>query len=169
MLDWFTRQNITFAIAVMGFLLSLASWVKDYFSQRKKFRCEILGIKSYADVTFINLMITNHSRVPIAITRISLLVDGKTYVCSSLPVLVAEHNRSKGGVIYDSRMEYSTPLPIQLMGLGAVKALVLFEDMQQLPPDDATELTLSICTNRGNPVEMKLPLPAGWASRRKSF
>lgn len=165
--EWLNQQNITFVIAVLSFFLSLSSWVRDYYVHRQKLKFEITGIKSYADVTFIYLIVTNCSRSPVSITQIALLMDDAKYACASNPVLVAEHTRSCGGEVYERRMEYSTAMPIQIDGLGSTSALVLFENLKRLPPDDARFLNFSVRTNRGKPIQTKLQLPVAWASQRE--
>ena len=57
--SWLTMQNVTFSIAVAGFVMSLASWIKDFLSQRKNLSFRILEVKSYCNVTFFDLLIEN--------------------------------------------------------------------------------------------------------------
>lgn len=163
---WLTMQNITFVIAVAGFLMSLATWVKDFVSQRKNLAGRILGIKSYANVTYMDLALENRSRLPIAITHFRLLLGEKIFDCAPLPTLVSAKEQRRGNELVKRTEEYSTALPIQLLSLGATNCLVLFERLPVLPPNDATHLTLLIGTNRGKEVRMTLPLPEGWASLR---
>lgn len=165
--EWINQQNITFAIAVISFFMSLLSWIKEFYTHRRKLKFEIVGIKSYTDVTFIYLSIINCSRSPISITKISLLLDDVKCACTPTPVIVAEHTRSSGGEVYERRMEYSTAMPIQIDSPGSASALVLFEKLPQLPPDDATSLCLSICTSPGKPIQTKLKLPDDWAAQRE--
>ena len=159
-------ELITLGIAIAGFFMSLASWIKDFITQRKHIEGKILDIKSYKSVTYCDFLIENRSRLPIAVTNIEMTLGLNSYPCSPLPTLVMEHTRSRKGEVYDRVMKYSTAMPIQIAGLGATTAGVLFEKMHQIPPDDTTHLTLSVSTNRGKPIEMKLELPAGWYARR---
>lgn len=161
-MDW-----ITFGIAVAGFLMSLATWVKDFITQRKHIEGKVLNIKSYQSVTYIDLLIENRSRLPISITDISLFLGDSAYRCTPLPKLILEHTKSRKGEVYERTMKYSTPMPIQISNLGATTVVALFEGMKRLPPDDATHLNLSISTNRGSPVKMTLELPEGWAALRR--
>lgn len=160
-------QIVTFLIAVAGFAMSMASWVHTFVTQRKKFDVEIVAAKSYADVTYLHLIIQNKSRLPVAITRISLLLNGMWFNCTPIPVMVSATERKRGSEVIKRTEEYSTALPIQLSSLGATNCLVLFEGLPYLPSDDATHLTLSIYTNRGKAVKRSLELPAEWASQRK--
>lgn len=164
---WLSIQNITFAIAVAGFLMSLATWIKDYISQRQNLTGRILGIKSYANVTYINLVLENRSRLPIAVTSIDLIYNQNVYTCTALPKRVSSLTERRNKEIVKYTEEFSTALPIQLQQLGASVALVLFERMDLLPPNDAKALNLVIHTNRGNPIQMTLELPEDWAAQRK--
>lgn len=166
MLTWLTMQNVTFAIAVVGFLMSLASWIKDFISQRQNLAGHILGMKSYADVTYIYLELENRSRLPVAVTSIDLIFNHSIYTCTAIPKLVSSTTKRSKTEIIKYTEELSTPIPIQLQQLGATVALVLFEKVNPLPPDDTTALTLVVHTNRGKPIQMTLELPAEWACQR---
>ena len=171
MFAWFLNnsEKVTFCIAAAGFIMSLATWIKDLVSQRKNIKGKILNIKSDKNLTVISLLVENRSRLPIAISQIILHLSEAKYPCTPLPVLVCEHTKERRGEVYERRMEYSTQLPIQIEGLGATTACVLFDQMKQLPSDHAKTVTLSIGTNRGKIAQMTLELPAGWASQRKNW
>lgn len=169
MFELMNKDNITLIIAVLGFVMSLITWVKNSVMQRKKLIGKVLGIKSYADVTFIHLLLENKSILPISVTWIALKCNDESYPCTPLPVLVFENIRKSGSEIVEIKREYSTPIPITIGELGAVNALVLFENLRQLPPNDATHLNLQVCTNRGKPIEMSLLLPEDWACQRSTF
>lgn len=148
--------------------MSLATWIKDFVSQRKNIHGRILSIKSYSDVTYVYLALENRSRLPIAVTSIDLVLNQSTYTCTALPTLVSSTTRRCKDTILKYAEEYSTSLPIRIQQLGAASILALFENMNQLPPDDATTLMLVIYTNRGKPVQMTLELPEGWAFQRRT-
>lgn len=166
MSEFVNKDNITLLIAILGFVMSLITWVKKFLTQRRKLSGKVLGIKSYEDVTFIYLLLENKSMLPISVTWIALRCGGESYPCTPLPVRIFEKVRRSRGEIIEIKREYSTPMPITIGELGAVNALVFFENLRQLPPDDATHLNLQVCTNRGKPMQMTLLLPEDWASQR---
>lgn len=160
---------ITFGIAVVSFFMSLASWIKDFITQRKHIECKILEIKSYQDITFFRMIIENRSRLPIAIARMILVVNDKKFDCTLKPTIISEQVRRVRKEVIDRKTEFSQAFPIQLLELGAINGIILFEKMQELPENSATHLTFLISTNRGNPMKMILELPEGWASQRNTF
>lgn len=166
--DWFVlyRESITLWIAVIGFIMSTATWISTLASKRRNLKGKILKIKSYADITYIYLLLENRSSLPIAVTQIILHQELEDNQCSPLPTEVSHHIYRDGDAIYHCRAELSTQLPIQIPSLSAMTALVLFERLTQLPPDDATHLNLEVLTNRGKEIRAKLPLPKGWADQR---
>ena len=155
---------------VLGFVMSLFGLVCTWHRNRKRLHISILDIKSFNDVTFLRIMFENKSRLPIAITRVALLLNGKIIDCTPNPTIVYEEvRRDAKKEIIGTDVEKSYPLPIQLSELGAISGLVLFERLQELPEDSATNLTFLIATNRGKAFQRTLELPVGWASRRNPF
>lgn len=155
---------------VLGFVMSLFGLVCAWHRNRKRLHISILDIKSFNDVTFLRMMFENKSRLPIAITRIALIQNGKTIDCTPNPTIVYEEvRRDAKKEIIGTDVEKSYPLPIQISELGAISGLVLFEPLQELPESSATHLTFLIATNRGKAFQKTLELPAGWASQRNPF
>ena len=60
---------------VLGFVMSLFGLACTWHRNRKRLHIAILDIKSFNDVTFLRMMFENQSRLPIAITRIALLLN----------------------------------------------------------------------------------------------
>lgn len=162
--DW---NHITQIIAIVGFLISIYNLAISVMTQRKNFDIRIYGIKSYKDVTFLNIGIENKSRLAIAITQMILICGEERIPCTAVPTLVCTNTLREGNNIISMKQTFSSPLPLTVSGMAAQSALVLFENMKELPADEATSLTVEVCTNRGQPVRMKLELPADWAFQRR--
>ena len=162
--DW---NHITQIIAIVGFLISIYNLTISVMTQRKNFDIRIYGIKSYKDVTFLNIGVENKSRLAIAITQITLLYGDERIPCTAVPTLVCTNTLREGNSVISVKQTFSSPLPLTVSGMTAQSALVLFENMKELPADEATFLTVEVCTNRGRPVRMKLELPVDWAFQRK--
>ena len=162
------RESITFTIAISGFLISLYNLLYGIITQHKNLEIRVYDIKSYSDVTYLHVGIENKSRLSIAVTQIYLLHGGSKSACSASPTLLRETVRRSGNEVIDRKQTFSTPMPVAISGLSAQSAFILFEHLQELPEDSATHLILEVCSTRGRPVQMKLELPEGWASRRKA-
>ena len=162
-------EIVTFIIAIVGFLLSLTSWIKDFVTQRVRLdvRISAANANSSCPGIFCFLAIANRSRLPILITNIEIAQSGGQTACVPVPKRVLEHTRTIGKEVVERRSEYSTAMPVQLQSLGGAMILVLFESLPEAIPTDATSLNLVICTNRGKPKRMTLPLPKDWADPKK--
>lgn len=160
--------EITFWIAVASFLMSLASWVKDAVTQRMRLESHIVLCHTAPNspAAYLYLVVANKSRLPLTITDIALVIGGKEVHCVSRSKLVSTKSLHRGKEIIEQTSEYSTPLPIQIMGLGGSTVLSLFENLPEKIPPDASSLNFSIYTNRGRPKKMTLELPVGWADQK---
>lgn len=161
-------EIVTFVIAIAGFLLSLASWIKDFITQRVRLDVRISAANANPrhPGIFCYLAVTNRSRLPITITNIALDQEAGQTACVAVPKHVVERTRKEGNVVVDRQSERSTTMPVQLQSLGGAMILVLFESLPEAIPTDATSLNLVICTNRGRPKRMTLPLPKDWDDPR---
>jgi hypothetical protein len=152
-------EKTTFILALLGFLLSVASLIRTAATQRRKLDLEIYAVKAYSSVIFLRMSFINKSRLPLLITRIALIQDESTIECTAVPRKVASHN---------GRDEYSKALPIQLHELGGDNGTIVFEHVQAQLEDSATQLTLLIGTNRGRATKMTLALPTEWFLHRRA-
>ena len=161
-------EIVTFVIAIAGFLLSLTSWIKDFVTQRV--RLDVRITKANANEAspgiFCFFSIANRSRLPISITNMEIVQPGGRTACIPVPKRVLEHTRRQGNEVIERRTEYSTAMPVQIQSLGGAMVLAQFEHLPEKIPTDATSLNLVICTNRGKPRKMTLPLPKDWDDPR---
>ena len=151
-------ELVTFIIAVCGFLLSLTTWIKDIVSQRQNISVSISQASSYNSVTYFFMHFANHSRLPVAITQIVLKNNGHSVNAVSIPTFIfGETNRVSGNEISSWRL-YSLQLPICIPGLGAESGYILFAEPEAFLPEQSTQVTLAVSTNRRRAIEMTLPI-----------
>lgn len=162
MFDWFsrwiTKENITLFIAIAGFVMSFMGCI----SRRKSLSVRILRYRIYGECEkymYAYIAFENRSQLPIAITRLSLLMDGKTYDAIQIPQRIFERKRTIGKEVISRTEEYSTAIPIQLQSLGACTALIFFDTLPALTETQPTHLTFLIGTNRGKAMKTLLSLP----------
>lgn len=165
MQELFTKENVTFAIAVFGAVGT--AW--NLFQSRRKIEFIPIGFKLKDDNELIvHFEIINHSRIAISIVNISYLYDGVHYSCSK--------ERAIGESIYHERMRlknltdfYTQPFPLQLVGLGGTSEYIRFELPPEIHPDFSKPQTFQVSANRGKVTEMKLLLSDSTSSSlRKS-
>lgn len=158
-LSWLTKDSVTFWIAVAGFAMSLSSWIYNFLTQRRNISFHITECKSKDGITIFFLHIENKSRLPIAVTRISLLVNALCIECEPFPTWISEDKRESKGKVLSYQAHYSMQMPVSLSSLGAVSGYVLFQGGQCTLPNDATHVTFLVGANRGRSTQMTVALP----------
>lgn len=150
---------VSTVISVLAFLMSLGSWVYTFIHQRRRLNVTLEAHQLLPKSLVLLLIFENKSRLPISITRISLLAG--TEMLHSIPQSVAFFMTVKNqGRPNEEKKEYcSTEQPINLGSLGAQSAYVFFRDYRQTLPEVPTRLTLELCTNRGKAIQTTLPRP----------
>ena len=157
-----TSTKVTFVIAVVGFLISVASGILNLLRQRKNFDIIIHSVKAYDTVIFLSAAFVNKSRLPILITRIALQQRDTSLECTAVPVKVASFTDSRNGQVLSHREIFSKQLPIALSSLGGDSGVILFENVRAQLEDSATHATFLVGTNRGKTVKKILALPPEW-------
>ena len=121
-MKYLTKSNITFAIAVFGFVLSLWNFAKDLWNNRSKLsiNCKLCntGPINSRELIYFQLSIENHSRLPISISRMFFEYDEQSYEFGWVPEIILEKTSRVGGVIENKRTYLSEQLPHTIEGLG---------------------------------------------------
>lgn len=158
-----TGAKVTFWIAVIGFFMSLSTWVKDLITQRVRLRARIVGCFELDQwdrpFLYLYLLIENLSRLPVSITNVLLAVDDAEMPCQAISELAYSLTETSGDDVTRRHEVYTDGLPVQLPTLGAQRVLLCFPNLPHAFPRDATQATLEVRTNRGNPKQMTLELP----------
>lgn len=145
-------------IGIAGFVLSVATWVYTLVKDRSRIRITVYEWRGLGDTAFFLVCFENLSRLPIAITRVSLLMNGAKCDCEPVPKLVRERSRTIGDSVVERNQEYSVELPIDLAPLSACSGILLFEGLPHIPASTATHVIFRVHTNRGRPKEYEVPL-----------
>ena len=157
--------DIALWISIISFLMSFASWVRTFITEMNRLRFSIQSFHSKGSTAYMFLMIENRSRLPVAISQISLIIDGKSVNCEPFSKEVITGTKKVKKNTVETTPMCSAPLPIQIAGLSSMSCIVLFEDIPSEIPSLSTHLNFEVSTNRGRKAKTKLQLPAGWAGR----
>ena len=155
----FTKENVTFIIAVAGFGISLFNLAH----RRKSISARIVKCHTNPQITSIYIAFSNNSELPISITRISLELNGRYYDATDIPRLITTRTRTIGREVVRRQEIFSTAIPFQIGSLGATTCLAAFERLPTELAADSTQVTLLVGTNRGKALKMSLELPQAWA------
>lgn len=152
----FTKENITFSLAVFGSIGTLISAIISFIHRRKKLSIHIS--KLYFDHTSIWLycIFENKSQLPISINSLAVQIRNSFIYTSQIPQKVFEVTDRSGNTITSKREFYSIAFPISLPALSGTAGYVYFdipgERLETLP----TELFFQAGTNRGMVKKRKL-------------
>lgn len=149
----FTYSNITFAIAILGALLSVYNFTKDIVQNRFKMHIAFRLYRPcpirFNHKSFIFLMnIENRSHTALSVSRMQLKHEDKIYDFSGVPERVYTWEHKNGKTVVDRICVDSIPLPQYIPGMGIVGSHFVVEtDIDT--PDDLSDWELIIMTNRG--------------------
>lgn len=158
LLELFTRENITFALACFGSLGTLISWVYHWITTRKNITLRLVGYGWNSKGLLIYIHLINNSFQTITINDISFNFEGNEHHCAPIPEKVLETVRRSGKEIIGQKEYYSMKLPLTLSPLcGDSGYLDFLFEKEILSPAPST-LTFVIRTNRGKAIQKTLPL-----------
>ncbi len=154
----FTKENITFVLALIGSVGTIATWIRSYIINKRNVIIRPIANKSKDNKILLYLFFENRSRLPISITAISVLFDGVYYPCRYQPQKVISDQRTVGGKVVSLQDYYNITFPVQLGSLDSSSGYVLFVIPQDVQIPDSKTLTFQVSSNRGKAFEMKLSL-----------
>lgn len=154
-MQYITKENITLAIALIGAIGTIASWVYSFVSNRKRLSFKIVSsyYKNNSIVAFV--MIENKSRLPVSINAISLLTNEDVIICGQIPTKILEITNRSGQEVTDRRKIYTMQFPISLASLSGASGYVYF-DLKNQEINAEEDLSFKIGTNRGEPIVFKV-------------
>lgn len=154
----FSNDNITFFLACIGSLGTIAGWGYAYITTRKNFNVRVIAYQSKQNLALFYLSFENKSRLPISITALSVHIDGVYYPCKYIPQKVTSSQHTVNGKVVNFQDYFSIQFPIELGSLGSTSGYVLFVLPKGVRIPDAKTLTFLISSNRGKAIEKKLSL-----------
>lgn len=146
----FTKDNITFAIALFGALGTLMTLYQNRFSIVLTYRSHLLLPSSKLGIIFFNFLIENKSQSPVSITRLFISIDDISGEFLHEKHYVSSHTHSSGNDIIKNET-YTIPLPAKLEGLGAIGGYFLLQIPQHISEQKlkSSKVTVTVVTNRG--------------------
>lgn len=175
--NYLCLDNVTTAITVVTFFLTAAQLLHSFFTCRKAITVRVLEFCPRDEAVYFLVSFENNSRLPIAITRIILDVDGGVD-CIPISKWIGTNQRSHTEHHNDGSVEkvvewqnvrYTLSIPISLPGLGAVSGDVWFDVSQSSLPPVPKQLSFLVHTNRGRLRRMTLQLPEATRSHMTSL
>lgn len=149
---------ITLILSIIGTAGTVYTIISTIFFQRKKLRIAIHSLHVNESFCTMFVSIENLSRLPIAISSVSVCLYDNVYPCHVDSVKVAEVTTRSGNVVNNVRPYYSMSLPISLSSLAGISGYLHFDNIPGKLLRSSTELTVQVATNRGSAMRMKLDI-----------
>jgi len=89
--SWFTKENVTFLIAIVSFLMSALTWIREFWLRRKTIDVTVIDYADRRDIHGVlqfYFLFQNRSSIPAYISKIELEVNEDVYCCELEPKLI---------------------------------------------------------------------------------
>lgn len=152
----FTKENITFILAVIGSLGTIISTVNAFIRNHKSISFKISKLYSYGNSILLYVIIENQSRLPISINGISLINSENLIFTPEISKKVIEITTKEHNEITNKKEFFTIKFPVFIPELGCVGGYLYFDIPQELSQNLPTQLSFQVHTNRGVIKKMKL-------------
>ena len=150
---------LSLIISFLALIGGLSSWLYIWYMNRVNFSLSIYAKHISSKGILLYLCFANESRLPISLTKISLLHDNDYIYCKPIPELVFQLTSMTGDTVTNKEKHYSLQIPINLDSLSASSGYLYFPLKQGIVLQNASALTFEVRTNRGETKQMTLELP----------
>lgn len=151
----FTRDNVTFVLALMGAVGSFYTFIM----QRKKIRITIQRFTYNDGILLMYLSYVNLSHLSVSITNVNLIYKGISYPCAYEPTLAQTYTHKIGKEIVTRRDDFTTALPLNLSALAGSSGYIYFGSLPSDFSEHSGTIEIEVGTNRGRAIKMKLKIP----------
>ena len=142
---------------IIGVLGDFIKSIFGVFGNRKKVKLSIIQIDMFRlsnEFEYqVNVIIENHSNLPISITNMYTIFDKKEYAALLKESTIAEKKKRSGATIISHEIIKSVKFPINIPPLEAKNVVIVFR-----VPNELDMKTYKLCTTRGN-IKVKLDNP----------
>lgn len=158
MKEFFTKENITFLLGLIGTIGTAITFINAQIKKRTNFSIKVARFSIGEKGILAYLMFLNNSHSPVTITSVSICINNVYYPAVLTPQEVCHTvHRSKNEIV-DTHSEYSIVFPIALSGQFATSGYVYFPLPQGTFVPSTRIFSLKVCTSNGMAVEKLLEL-----------
>jgi len=131
---------VTFGIAVLGFVMSSLSWLRELWLRRNRIELTVIDYAHVHNNTQFYLSLCNKSTLPASIAKISVKLDGTWYDCKLEPQLIKQ---------ISSYTAMTPCFPIDVPPLAYFSFYIELPTGKDIPLVRGKELSFQIHTSRG--------------------
>lgn len=149
-----TKENITFAIAVFGFILSIYNFVHEKNQNKMKlqviYKNHFITAHDSQGIT-LSLSFENLVANPISISRIYLCINNEKYDFYWTPQFVFRNTQQCNGEVLDEINVHTIPLPFKIEGYGVVGGFFFTKASHNITNEQllASKTSLIVHSNKG--------------------
>lgn len=160
MQEFFTKENITFLLGLIGTMGTAVTFIKSLITNRTNFSIKVVNFETSEKGILTYLMFLNNSHSPVTITSVSICTNDIYYPSILISEEVCHTVHRSGNKITDTHSEYSITFPIVLAGRFATSGYVYFPLPKGIVVPSSKIFPLKVCTSNGTAVEKILELNA---------
>lgn len=154
-----TQDNITFIIACIGCLGTIATWFSYIWNRRTSVSVKIHEYRYLGDKAItLYATITNNSGASISIGNIEITNDNRSIFVKKVPSIVCSHTKKTGNIVTYNKDTYNETFPINLYPYSGQSGYFQFDLMNHNPLLIDKYLNLEIYTNRKKKIRVEVEL-----------
>ena len=157
MIDFLTKENITFIIAVIGAFGSLYTWTISIINNRINLDVRPVEFHVGKNSLLMYAMISNNSKSAITICEFSVNISDIYIPAEKIPTIAFEYE-SRVADNVTKRIDYTLPFPISITGLSSVSGYIFFPFPEGLTAPSSNTFSFQICTSTNKVIEKTLSL-----------
>lgn len=149
-----TKENVTFLVAVLGFMLSLYNFFSELLQNRMNLRVTYknhhISVHDNEGIT-ISLSIENRVKIPLSISRAFLNINEESLEFYWIPQFVFRATQSTKGTIHDEINIHTTTLPAHIEGYGVIGGFFYVKSPKTITNEEllASKTSITIYSNKG--------------------
>lgn len=156
--EWLTKDNVTFVLSIISFIGTASGWGYFWLTTHKKLSMKISDYNWNSKGLLVYFQITNHSRIPIAINDVSVIIDQHEFHCAEIPTKVLETTRHIGKEVISRNEFFSVAFPLNLSALCGAHGYLYFRFEPEMFQPAPSKAYFVVRTNRGKAWKTLLPL-----------
>lgn len=139
-MSFFTKENITFILAVIGSVGSICEFFYHFIASRKHLDFEILDFRTTYSPLQLFIYTQNRSQTSITVSCVSILHEGHEYYCEMIPKKIRSVAES---------CIYTPEFPLNLAPLMGYQYFLEFVGFPEKSLAPCSTIVVLIYTNRG--------------------
>lgn len=158
MWEYFTRENITLFLSIIGSLGALCNAIYYWITHREKLDIKITGQRINEKAILLYVSFTNNSAVPSNVTDVRLIANNQTFFAYKNPKVIKRNTFKVKNEIVNYNENYNESFPITIPAYGGNACYIYFAFPLGHDLTSSTPLCFEFLTSRHKIIQKKLQL-----------